>query len=83
MQLKEEQRGEKMIFMQKLRGAMGGSSLRGRSGVSASLALIIVLLVLPQGSWATSADWLGTTTNYNLTTNWVGTPATVPGRGGG
>ena len=50
-----------------------------------ALALALSLFLLPQGAWADSATWVGTTTNYNLTTNWqvLGVPpANVPGDGG-
>jgi fibronectin-binding autotransporter adhesin len=46
-----------------------------------ALVLALLLILLPQGAWANSATWLGTTTNYNLTTNWEETPPTVPGDG--
>ena len=41
-----------MIFMQKLRGVIGGVSLGARSRILACLVLAVGLLALPQGAWA-------------------------------
>jgi len=48
------------------------------------LLLLLCLLLVPQGAWATSATWSGVTDfSYNTLTNWAGPPPSIPGTGTG
>jgi autotransporter-associated beta strand protein len=60
------------------------AKLPGARGILTALVLVIGLLALPQGAWATSATWSGATNfDYNTLTNWAGAPASIPGTNAG